>query len=52
MGRAKTWSGLWGNIKFLFEYKTWATWVVVGASFAVGFTAGVAASIWWLFAVW
>ena len=36
MTRAKTVKGVWGNLKFLVHYKTWATLAVFFTGVAVG----------------
>ena len=36
MTRATTAKGLWGNLRFLVIWKTWATLIVFGVGFAIG----------------
>ena len=33
---AKSWKGVWGNLKFLVGYKAWATLIVFGAGVLLG----------------
>jgi len=38
--RAKSLSGLWGNYKYIAQYKTWATMIWVAKGFAAGVLVG------------
>ena len=40
MSRATSFKGLWANLRFIIEWKTWAVLVVFGAGIAVGLAFG------------